>query len=452
MEPTYVTTPLLRYAIDKHNIDYNSLKHEIKAQTTRDQASAMTIPGQQNASLAKFEETFYRELQRQHDRVHLFVISKADELSRRLDQLASKIRRWLDKTAKEPDHRVPFKYQRRYLKLERELEQCGDAANNLIRFSNAQIVAFRKLIKKYKKWTGSSTLGARVNQDVLGDPKSFTRRDFTYLQNRYQDLRTNLKAASPGLSQPSSPSTVDLSGSELTARRHPQVTFEPLPEPQAQSSVTYWNEYDYGSEGDSRGDEEYAIYFDNSRGNAFPSLALVKAALALPFDKVQAWFRSRQPSVRQPLLAADGNGNQGYASTNTHVESDEDDSSSVEELPVSGYNAIYAFPSITDQKVLRYREHALMMGSIGTLIASYALVVITSMLVVTGKHKLRVEVDVGITFGVVVSLFCACSGLAMMLYREERLSVAYRLLTWIAFGVSCILNGMLLVFVVGNSP
>jgi SPX domain protein involved in polyphosphate accumulation len=44
----------------------------------------MTIPGQQNASLAKFEETFYRELQRQHDRVHLFVISKADELSRRL--------------------------------------------------------------------------------------------------------------------------------------------------------------------------------------------------------------------------------------------------------------------------------------------------------------------------------------------------------------------------------
>lgn len=66
------------------NLDYNSLKHEIKVHTTRDQATAIAIPGHQDTTLKKFEDRLYSELCRQHARVDLFISSKADEVSRRL--------------------------------------------------------------------------------------------------------------------------------------------------------------------------------------------------------------------------------------------------------------------------------------------------------------------------------------------------------------------------------
>lgn len=73
------------------NLDYNSLKHEIKVHTTRDQATAISIPGSghQDASLRRFEEALYSELCHQHDRVDLFISSKADEISRRLGMCLS---------------------------------------------------------------------------------------------------------------------------------------------------------------------------------------------------------------------------------------------------------------------------------------------------------------------------------------------------------------------------
>jgi hypothetical protein len=71
-------------ATSTDNIDYNSLKHHIKVHTTRDQATAISIPGHQDNALAKFEDELFLELCRQHDRVDLFVTSKASELSRRL--------------------------------------------------------------------------------------------------------------------------------------------------------------------------------------------------------------------------------------------------------------------------------------------------------------------------------------------------------------------------------
>lgn len=67
-----------------HNIDYNTLKEFIKVNTTRHQASAITIPGQTDTALHRFEAEFYDELCRQHDRVGLFVATKADEINRRL--------------------------------------------------------------------------------------------------------------------------------------------------------------------------------------------------------------------------------------------------------------------------------------------------------------------------------------------------------------------------------
>jgi hypothetical protein len=75
------------------NVDYNELKYLIKVNTTRDQAQAIAIPGHVDSTLQKFENLFFAELWNQHDRVDLFVKSKADEYGRRLRQYILSMRR-----------------------------------------------------------------------------------------------------------------------------------------------------------------------------------------------------------------------------------------------------------------------------------------------------------------------------------------------------------------------
>ena len=68
------------------NVDYNDIKHLIKVRTTQGQGQAKAIPGSDNESKAfhAFEEELYQELRDQHQRIDLFVQSKAGEVGRRL--------------------------------------------------------------------------------------------------------------------------------------------------------------------------------------------------------------------------------------------------------------------------------------------------------------------------------------------------------------------------------
>ena len=89
-----------RYNTDRgglDNVDYNTLKHFIKVHTTKGQATAIAIPGPQSTALQQFEDELYKQLWEQHDRVGLFVATKADELRRRLRmRLSRPVRRPLD--------------------------------------------------------------------------------------------------------------------------------------------------------------------------------------------------------------------------------------------------------------------------------------------------------------------------------------------------------------------
>ncbi|RYC53771.1 hypothetical protein CHU98_g12437, partial [Xylaria longipes] len=172
-----------------HNVDYNSLKHQIKAHTSRDQATAtaMAIPGQQDHALRRFEDAFYLELCSQHNRAGLFVTSKADEISRRLRHLSGLAHQLMLKCA---DPRgLSTKRQRRFAKYQTQVEECGQDTHALGRFVDAQVTAFRKILKKYKKWTGSTTLGSRFRDNVLDHPKSFTHYNFAPLRLQYRELR-----------------------------------------------------------------------------------------------------------------------------------------------------------------------------------------------------------------------------------------------------------------------
>lgn len=68
------------------NVDYNDIKHLIKVRTTKGQGQAKAIPGSDNETKAfhPFEDELYHELRDQHQRIDLFVQSKAGEVGRRL--------------------------------------------------------------------------------------------------------------------------------------------------------------------------------------------------------------------------------------------------------------------------------------------------------------------------------------------------------------------------------
>ncbi|KAI7114926.1 hypothetical protein KC337_g17373, partial [Hortaea werneckii] len=75
------------------------------------------------------------------------------------------------------DRRIPIGRLERYGRLENDVLKAGEEIKSLARFTSTQRTAFRKLLKKYKKWTGSNNLEERFRQEVLDDPKSFTKLD-----------------------------------------------------------------------------------------------------------------------------------------------------------------------------------------------------------------------------------------------------------------------------------
>lgn len=256
-----------------------------------------------------------------------------------------------------------------------------------------------------------------------------------------------MREAAPQSSEPSSPSSVEFPAPQ--SLRTARVTFEPLPPPHLSSQQKYWNEYDDGSENGDH-DEYYAIYIDPEGDSSFMGIGYLTAS----FEKAKRWFKVRGGSEQRPLLTSDSDTlGYGYASTALHTDSEEEGYSSAETfLPYEGYRTHYALPSVAEQHATRTRERALLLGTIGCFTASFVLLSIASILMSTGKRKLRVEVDVGVTVGVMVSLFSACSGLGMTLYRQDSLSVWYQLMVWSAFLASCLLNGMLLLLVLGSVP
>lgn len=252
------------------------------------------------------------------------------------------------------------------------------------------------------------------------------------------------------MSEPSSPETDQQMTPGLSAIHRPsRVAFEPLPPAQMDSQqVSYWNEYDDGSEGGGP-EDVYAIYINPEADAGFPGFAYVNAMLSLPYEKVRQWFKIKRTGEHQPLLSAEQS-SAGYSST--AVDSEEEGYASSDGIPQYGYAAHFALPSISEQKVIRYRERVLFRGTVGCFVASFALLAIASLLIATGKRKLRVEVDAGVTVGVMLSLFCAGSGLGMTLYRRDALTIPYQVMVWSSFVASCVLNGMLLLLVLGNAP
>lgn len=387
-------------------------------------------------------------------------------------------------------------------------------------------------MKKYRKWTGSATLGSRFKDTVLSHPKSFTRRDFSYLQSQCDSLLSTLRAATatdqstplPPTDQPSSHAR-DADGgrtSPAIATRQEEGHTQLQPPELAVPSQGYWNEYDNGSEAgdlDRNGDGAYTIYIDPG-DSGFPGWETLSGLFRIPLDKTRSWFAHAQTDTSNTCSAFNGSANpdhstsrteqaplivpssaSSYGTTQTHLEpssaytsptvngsshdsppsggsasfnteTDDDQpfmsafsdhpsrsprkvvSSWSDDMPFpAGYTAHYAanLPSLEEQRVARYRERLLLYGTLGAFTAAFVFLAVAEVLMFTGRHRLRVEVDAGVTIGVCASLACGCAALVMNMNRRAAGGWANWLLVSGAFAAVCLLNGGLLVMVVGNT-
>jgi hypothetical protein len=260
------------------------------------------------------------------------------------------------------------------------------------------------------------------------------------------------------LLQDSTPPQSEVTSPTIQSRRESrQVPQEPVPAQSQQQK--YWNEYDDGSEaGDIN--EPYTIYIDPDAESTFPGVKTVvyvfsrlSSGVKFPIEKFKTWLSPPGSTDERRPLTSESHG--GYFTTHTNsfnvIETDVDDDASSSDFPI-GYNAHYAtFPSISDQKLMRHREKLLFRGTVASFVAAFLLLFIASLLVFTGRHHLRIEVDAGVIVGVVASLFFATLGFTIMLYRWRRLGLLHILCGTASFLADCVLSGLLLVLVMGNT-
>ncbi|KAK1073922.1 hypothetical protein LTR74_001479 [Friedmanniomyces endolithicus] len=180
-----------------HNIDYDDIKHFIKEQTTTGKGKSVAVPGRPDDKLQQFEDSLFFILKEQHHRIDLFVKSKAGEIRRRLEHSKRQYKSWSAlATLATPasDQRISVGRLERYGKLENEVLKAGDEIKSLASFTSTQRTAFRKLLKKYKKWTGSTQLEDRFRTDVLDDPKSFVKLDLGPLLDDYSTTLQQIRS------------------------------------------------------------------------------------------------------------------------------------------------------------------------------------------------------------------------------------------------------------------
>ncbi|KAI7542128.1 hypothetical protein KC331_g8151 [Hortaea werneckii] len=168
-----------------HNIDYDDIKHFIKEGTTSGRGKTVSIPGRDDDKRLEFEDSLFAIFADQHHRIDLFVRSKAGEIRRRIDHSKRLLSQISARGSSAADRRIPLGRLERYGRLENDVLKAGEEIKSLARFTSTQRTAFRKLLKKYKKWTGSSDLEERFRQEVLDDPKSFTKLDLGPLLDEY---------------------------------------------------------------------------------------------------------------------------------------------------------------------------------------------------------------------------------------------------------------------------
>ncbi|KAL5344266.1 hypothetical protein ACLOAV_010770 [Pseudogymnoascus australis] len=341
-----------------------------------------------------------------------YLVDKADGF--KTVDYEQKMNRLVERADPESGEMMSSRSRERLARLETRVLRCTDEIRNLDRFIQAQRIGFQKILKKYRKWTGSPTL-PRLTNPFLSPSTSFTHLDLTPLYTSFTTLSSRIRAFSPPL-----PTTPTLERQARQARRSKAV----------QAKAGYWNEYDSPSDGG--GAEEACTIAVDPEDESFPGWGKVEAAWAYLGEKAAPlrWWTPRSVSgtagtkgERRPLLGQ--RGLVGGDDADEAVEGEVDDDSAEiydaddddENFPL-GYETHYAtFPSIATQRLSAQRSHLLLLVLVACYTSTFVLLLISGIAVATGRNKLRAEVDAGVIAGVVAGLGFAGVGAPLVLQR-----------------------------------
>lgn len=189
-----------------HNIDYDEIKRFIKKRTSPGKGETISVPGRGDEKLADFEAELSDILTQQHERINLFVKSKAGEIKRRLEHAKRLLRQLSSRRTAAADRRIPIARLERYSRLENDVVKIGDEVRSLARFTSTNRTAFRKLLKKARKWTHAERLCAGFQSEVLFGGESFLQLDFGPLLDDYSQTLANIRALYEARIKPASTS------------------------------------------------------------------------------------------------------------------------------------------------------------------------------------------------------------------------------------------------------
>lgn len=155
-------------------------------------------------------------------------------------------------------------YTRRYIRLAKEAQDVGEDIQSLSQYVTAQKQAFRKILKKYRRWTGSSALELRMNNESFNQPGSLLNVDFMPLCDRLHNVQANLAAFSRPSGRATGHSTEQSQTISATTTRSPRssasllhneflnssllefdAAFLAVPLGEAGGRATYWVHEDY---------------------------------------------------------------------------------------------------------------------------------------------------------------------------------------------------------------
>ncbi len=149
-----------------YNLNYNQLKHLIKVRTSTGASVPVSIPSSSKSRWHDLENELYNVIKQEYEKVALFLRSKQGEVERRLSHLEKQVQASTKAVENGPLDR-PILQARKYQRLVKDAESIGDEVENISRFAAVQKTAFRKVLKKYRKWTGSTALQQRLEVELF---------------------------------------------------------------------------------------------------------------------------------------------------------------------------------------------------------------------------------------------------------------------------------------------
>ena len=203
--------------------------------------------------------------------------------------------------------------------------------------------------------------------------------------------------------------------------------------------MRYWNEFDDGDEGSEN--EAYTIFVDPNATSAFPGAAtLTKAINRLATNvrassrKVQSWLGS---SVSPPITPDESQPLVEEFSAEDDTDFDNDDFATRIHHQRS-YSTMARNSKARATNAARSRNRLLYHSCIASFVASFALLLVASILTTTGRKKDAATVDLGVIVGVIASLVFATVALGTTIWRTGNLGWTYRASVLLVFAFDCV--------------